>query len=318
MFWNSKKLRQLQDQLDQANEKTFQLEEEKNNILNEQSQFLHNFEENLTHTIEQHNHVNGQHQRLEDLVTEIKSYFNDIQTLGKQSSEHSTSLVTKGNGLVQSTEKLASHTKYYQEVIEQNEKLMNNLEMQMMKTSERVHELNEHSNKIKEIVQVISDIADQTNLLALNASIEAARAGEHGKGFAVVASEVRKLAENTAQSTKHIDDVTTTIQQKIKEAGQSTNENQEIVQNSTKFNAKTVEMIKEMSTVVDQAKTDTQYVLHDITNQNELSEEMVQKIESTNDAFETINQLLMQHIEDAEMVDNQLASGIQGINGKES
>ena len=55
----------------------------------------------------------------------------------------------------------------------------------------------EASNKIRNILQIITSISEQTNLLALNASIEAGRAGEHGRGFAVVASEVRKLAENS-------------------------------------------------------------------------------------------------------------------------
>jgi len=71
-------------------------------------------------------------------------------------------------------------------------------------TNQQIAGLNESSQKIGDVVQLIRSIAGQTNLLALNATIEAARAGEAGRGFAVVASEVKSLAVQTAKATEDI------------------------------------------------------------------------------------------------------------------
>lgn len=83
---------------------------------------------------------------------------------------------------------------------------------------EQTNVTNESALKIKEATSIISDIAEETNLLSLNASIEAARAGEQGRGFAVVAGQIQKLAEQSNESARQIEEITNVL---IEEAHKS-------------------------------------------------------------------------------------------------
>jgi methyl-accepting chemotaxis protein len=78
--------------------------------------------------------------------------------------------------------------------------------------------------EIKNMAEVISQIASQTNLLSLNAAIEAARAGEQGRGFSVVAEEVRKLAEKSTLTVKNIQEVITKVQGAFKNLSDESND----------------------------------------------------------------------------------------------
>src|SRR4029078_11649132 len=88
----------------------------------------------------------------------------------------------------------------------------NDIREQIQETAKRIKRLGESSQEIGEIVQLISDITEQTNVLALTSAIQAASAGEAGRGFTVVAEEVQRLAERSAEATKHIGAIVRSIQ----------------------------------------------------------------------------------------------------------
>jgi twitching motility protein PilJ len=126
---------------------------------------------------------------------------------------------------------------------------MNDIRVQIQETSKRIKRLGESSQEIGEIVQLISDITEQTNVLALNAAIQAASAGEAGRGFTVVAEEVQRLAERSAEATKHISAIVKSIQRDTQEAVEAMERSTQGVVQGTKTADQADQALREIGTV---------------------------------------------------------------------
>jgi methyl-accepting chemotaxis protein len=108
----------------------------------------------------------------------------------------------------------------------------------------------ESSEKIADIISVITEIAEQTNLLALNAAIEAARAGVHGKGFAVVADEVGKLAQRSSEAAKEIGQLIKESTTRVQEGTRLTERSEqalEKISHGGEINREAIENISDMT-----------------------------------------------------------------------
>ncbi|TCK02890.1 methyl-accepting chemotaxis protein [Phorcysia thermohydrogeniphila] len=140
--------------------------------------------------------------------------------------------------------------------IEELQKTIEKTERESLASIHELKELNREAESIKNIIEIIEDIADKTNLLALNASIEAAKAGETGKGFAVVAEEIRKLAEQIQRNTVNINRILNGIVLSISETTQkiekSNSENMEFLRSVSEH---VIGEMKEVTDVMEKTRT---------------------------------------------------------------
>ncbi|WP_404802161.1 methyl-accepting chemotaxis protein [Bacillus infantis] len=141
---------------------------------------------------------------------------------------------------------------------------MHELKSNVNEITSTISSLEKTSNQIGEIAGVITSIADQTNLLALNAAIEAARAGEHGKGFAVVADEVRKLAEQTKDSSSNITSLLNATIRQISEVISQIGTIDGIVVNGNKEIENTGNVFKEILSASTESKDKSRQIEKDI------------------------------------------------------
>ncbi|MDH5393340.1 MAG: methyl-accepting chemotaxis protein [Gammaproteobacteria bacterium] len=145
-------------------------------------------------------------------VDQQKSGVEQVAAAINQMSASVQEVATNTSDAAQSAIEADEQAKQINVIVDDTIRSVSKLATEVEQIGNVINELQNQTQNIDTVLDVIKGIAEQTNLLALNAAIEAARAGEQGRGFAVVADEVRTLASRTQDSTREIQEIIESLQ----------------------------------------------------------------------------------------------------------
>ena len=219
--------------------------------------------------------ANTEVEHLKNSLDETKEYVSGMNGMTEKANEVSTEGIESVKDLIEKSGKTAEKSKVSVEVM---------------------NEMVESIDKIFYISDTIADITSQTNLLSLNASIEAARAGEMGKGFAVVADEIRKLADESKESTDEIKKIITEITEKSKLV-ESTMQENEVLQ-----------------TEQQEAINRTEEIFGEIMKQIEMLGSGMERINALNDTMSANKDLVVDKMGTIASVSEQSAAATEEVN----
>ncbi|MFW5443948.1 MAG: methyl-accepting chemotaxis protein [Methylococcaceae bacterium] len=215
-------------------------------------------------------------------------------------------------GTSQAAQEANTETTAGRNIVDGSIHAIHHLAGQIDNTADVIHQLEEDSENIGQVLDVIKGIAEQTNLLALNAAIEAARAGEQGRGFAVVADEVRTLAGRTQESTAEINQVIEKLQTGSQKAvdvmNTSRKEAQSVVDQATQAGLS----LSAISTAVERINNMSSQIANAAEQQNTTAEEINRNVTSISELGQQTTSAALE-ASDAAIGLNKLAIELQGL-----
>ena len=287
--------------------------------------------------------LNQMQLELKNMIEKILADLDKLETYSKELSsssqqgdatiEDTTDLITTMSANIQqisaSTQEVTSlaqessaKTQAGQQKIETTLTTMQEINHSVTNAVEIINDLEQNSQEIGQIIELIEDIAEQTNMLALNAAIEAARAGssstnlegssKNGSGFAVVAEEIRSLAEDTNQATEKIAQLINETQDKadkgvaaIEEVKEQVIEEQEVISETGDVFAEISQASQETATQIETTSAAAQ----DLAQNSKEVEAATADIDAMSTEIADSSQELMEVVEDLNQLLHQFEFG---------
>ncbi len=219
--------------------------------------------------------VNSQKVETDQVATAMHEMTATVQEVARNAEEASQAAAA-ADGEAREGDKVVN------EAIAQIERLAS----EVVRSTEAMSVLQQESDKIGSVMDVIKAVAEQTNLLALNAAIEAARAGEAGRGFAVVADEVRGLAQRTQKSTEEIEGLVAGLQNGTQQVSAVMNNSRALTDSSVALTRKAGASLENITRTVSNIQSMNQQIAAAAEQQSAVAEEISRSIINVRDVSE--------------------------------